>query len=167
MPTDPGVALDPADVALVRALQQDARQSNKELAAAIGLAPSSTHQRLKRLRARGVLRGTSPDIEPESVGIRLQAIIALRLEHHEREAVRAMWSQVTGLAEVRSAFYVGGDDDILLHVCVRDTAHLRDLVMDQLPALGAIGRMRTEIVFDHVQHDLPIYVDTDVPRRQR
>jgi DNA-binding Lrp family transcriptional regulator len=74
-----------------------------------------------------------------------------------------MWSKVTELPEVRAAFYVGGDDDILLHVCVRDTAHLRDLVMDELPALGAIGRMRTEIVFDHVEQDLPIYVDTSTP----
>ena len=44
--------LDDTDVALVRALQADARRSNKELAAQIGLAPSSTHQRLRRLRAR-------------------------------------------------------------------------------------------------------------------
>ncbi len=158
-------SLDATDVALVRALQQDARRSNKELAAAIGLAASSTHHRLRRLGERGVLRGARPDIDPAAVGIGLQAIVALRLQRHEREAVQGMWRRVTRLPEVRAAFYVGGDDDILLHVCVRDTAHLRDLVMDELPALGEIGRMRTEIVFDHVEQDLPIYVEADAPRR--
>ena len=150
--------LDDTDVALVRALQADARRSNKELAAQIGLAPSSTHQRLRRLRERGVWRGTQPQLDPDAVGIGLQAIIALRLTEHARDAVQAVWRDVTALPEVRTAFYVGGDDDILLHVCVRDTSHLHDLVMDELPALGAIGRMRTELVFDHLERDLPIYV---------
>jgi len=159
--------LDATDVSLVRALQVDARRSNKELAADIGLAPSSTHHRLRRLRERGVLRGTHPDLDPEAMGIGLQAIIVLRLQDHSRVAVQALWEAVADRPEVRSAFYVGGDDDILLHVCVRDTAHLRDLVMDELPALGPIGRLRTELVFDHVERPLPVYVDPEPSPRGR
>jgi DNA-binding Lrp family transcriptional regulator len=154
--------LDRIDIGLVRSLQNDARRSNKELAAEVGLAPSSTHGRLKRLAATGVLRGTSVAIDPAAIGIGLQAMVSLRLQNHERNSVALLWARIRELPEVTAAWYIGGDDDILLHVAVRDTAHLRDLVMDKLPGLSDVGRMRTELIFDHFERPLPIYADDEV-----
>lgn len=151
--------LDRIDIGLVRALQNDARRSNKELAAEVGLAPSSTHARLKRLAAIGVLRGAHAAIAPAALGIGLQAMIRIQLQNHDREATAALWARIRELPEVTAAWYIGGDDDILLNVAVRDTAHLRDLVMDELPSLGDVGRMRTELVFDHFERPLPIYAE--------
>jgi DNA-binding Lrp family transcriptional regulator len=57
------MVLDRIDFGILRLLQNDASLSNKEVAAAIGLAPSSAHERLKRLRQEGILRGFHADVD--------------------------------------------------------------------------------------------------------
>ena len=149
--------LDATDLAILRALQLDARRSNKELAAIVGLAPSSTHLRVKRLERDGALTSAHAVIPDEALGIGLQALIFVRLALHARASVRAFWTAVTQREEVVAAWYVSGDDDIVLHVAVRDNDQLRDLVLDHIPSMGEVGRLRTELVFDHVRKVPPMY----------
>ena len=149
--------LDAIDLTLLRELQRDARRSNKELAAAVGLAPSSTHVRLRRLEREGWLLGAHAVLSDAALGVGLQALIFVRLAKHEREAVRNFWESVVCREEVVSAWYVSGDDDIVLHVAVRDNHQLRDLVLDHIPRLGDVGRLRTELVFDHHRKLPPMY----------
>jgi len=68
------VSLDRTDFGILRLLQNNASLSNKEVAAAVGLAPSSAHERLKRLRDERVLRGTHADVDPRAMGIGLEAL---------------------------------------------------------------------------------------------
>ena len=67
-------ALDRIDFDILAALQNDGRLSNKELAAKVGLAPSSCLERVRALRESGVLRGFRAEVDPEALGIHLQAI---------------------------------------------------------------------------------------------
>lgn len=149
--------LDGVDLALLRALQRDARLSNKELAAEVGLAPSSTHVRVKRLVRDGWVTGAHATLSDAALGVGLQALIFVRLAQHDRPSVRAFWQSVVELEEVVAAWYVSGDDDIVLHVAVRDNDQLRDLVLDHIPRMGQVGRLRTELVFDHVRKVPPMY----------
>jgi len=149
--------LDRIDVALMEALQKDGRASNKELAGKVGLAPSTTHGRVRRLQSTGVVRGVHADIAPEALGIGLQALVFIRLRSHTREQVSDAWAQLSALPEVVAAWYVGGDDDIVLHVAVRDTHHLRDLALDGLSARADVDRIRTELIFQHHRSPPPLY----------
>lgn len=152
--------LDRIDIALIRALQKDGRASNKELAAEVGLAPSSTHARLKRLMDAGVVRGVHADVDPEALGVGLEALVFLRLATHARASVGGTWEELCALPEVRTAFYVGGDDDVVLHVAARDTRHLREMVLDRISQQPNIARIRTEIVFQQYRTaELPVFVD--------
>jgi DNA-binding Lrp family transcriptional regulator len=80
------IPLDRIDLAILVALQNDARMSNKELAAEIGLAPSSTLGRVRRLKDSGVLRGAHAEVDPAALGIGLQALMALRLRTNTRDS---------------------------------------------------------------------------------
>ena len=77
--------LDRIDCTILEALQNDARLSNKELAARVGLAPSSCLERVRRLREDGILRSAHFVVDPHALGIGLQAMIAIRLHKHDRE----------------------------------------------------------------------------------
>jgi DNA-binding Lrp family transcriptional regulator len=66
------MVLDRIDFGILRLLQNDASLSNKEVAAAIGLAPSRAHERLKRLRQEGILRGFHADVAPKALGVSTQ-----------------------------------------------------------------------------------------------
>lgn len=149
--------LDRIDIALVAALQKDGRASNKELAASVGLAPSTTHGRLRRLLEGGVVRGIHAEVDHEALGIGLEAMVFIRLRQHTREGVADAWEQLGALPEVIAAWYVGGDDDILLHVAARDTQHLRDVVLGGLGERADIERIRTELIFSQRRRPAPIY----------
>src|SRR5690625_2890704 len=74
------IKLDSVDVQIVRQLRKNARLSNKALAAAVGLAQSSCLERVRRLRMARVLTGYHAEVEPDALGIGLQALVAIRSE---------------------------------------------------------------------------------------
>lgn len=141
---------DRIDVAIVSALQADARLSNKELAARIGLAPSSCLERVKRLKAAGVLRGFHADVDPAALGIRMQALVFVRLARHARKHVQDFRRHALGLAETLGLYHVAGQHDFLVHVGVRDADHLRDLALDAFTTRREVARMETHLIFEHV-----------------
>ena len=73
------VELDRIDIELIRLLRKHARLSNKDLAEAVGVAPSTALERVRRLRETGVIRGFHAEFDPQALGIDLQAMVAVRL----------------------------------------------------------------------------------------
>lgn len=74
------VALDPSDRAILRTLIKDARTSYRDLAAAARLSPNATAERVRRLRALGVIEAFSTDINPSSLGLNLQVFVDVKLQ---------------------------------------------------------------------------------------
>lgn len=149
-------ALDRIDFAILVALQEDGRLSNKELAAEVGLAPSSCHARVRRLRAEGVLGTCRATVAPDALGIGLQAIVFVHLQNHDRAQVEGFRDHVLALPEVVGLTHVGGRHDFLVHVAVRDARHLRDLALDALTSRPEVATVETSVVFEHVQGTLPV-----------
>ncbi len=141
--------LDRIDSALVAALQNNARMSNKELAAKVHLAPSSCHGRVRRLVREGVLRGFHAEVAPEAVGIGLQALLFVRLGKHSRETVRDFQEHVSGLRQVLEVIHVAGAMDFVVRVAVPDAHALRDLVVDAMAAREEVAHIETSLIFGH------------------
>lgn len=147
--------LDRTDGAILRLLQKDARLSNKEIAAAVGLAPSSAHERLKRLRERGVLRGAHAEVDPRAFGIGIEALFMIELAKHQRGVVDRFMAEMADIPEVRAAFLVTGRHDVIAHVVARDMQHLKDLGLE-FTDRAAVARIETSIVFEsRRRHQLP------------
>ena len=152
--------LDRTDAAIVRHLQNNARLSNKELAAAVGVAPSTCLERVRRLSADGVLRGYHADVDPHAVGIGLQAMISIRLGQHSRALVEAFQSHALALPEVVQVYHITGANDFLIHVAVRDAEHLRDLTLTAFTERPEVVHIETALLFDHWRAPgLPLLVD--------
>ncbi len=147
------------DVGILRLLQNNARLSVKEIAAEVGLAPSSTHERIKRMRDGGVLRGTHVEVEPRALGIGLEALFMIELSQYDRSAVDAFMDAVVKMPEVRSAFLLSGRYDVVVHVAVRDTQHLKDLGLDHFTSWPSVNRIETSIIFDgRRRYELPMFL---------
>lgn len=145
------IDLDRIDFNILLLLQKDARHSNKELAAAVGLAPSSCLARVQRLREAGVLKGFHAEVDPESMGIGLQSLIAVQLQKHSRTMVKAFWKHVLGLPEVLAVYHVTGEYDFQIHVAVRDAHHLRDLALDAFTTRSEVSRIATSLIFESIR----------------
>src|ERR1700742_5074883 len=155
---DPNIDLDRIDIGILRALQNDARLSVKEIAAQVGLAASSTHERIQYLRDSGVIRGSHVDVNPKALGVGLEALFMIGLEKHKRGTVDKLMDDIVNVPEVRSAFLVTGRHDLVVHVVVRDTQHLKDLALDQFTNRPGVTRIETSIIFESRQrHELPVF----------
>jgi len=157
-PDAPRGPVDRTDARILAELQKNARLSNKELAARVDLAPSSCLERVRRLQQDGVLRGFHAEVDPAALGIRLQALIAVRLTRHSRDLVQKFRSHIDPLPEVVAVFHVAGENDFLLQVAVRDVDHLRNFALDALTGLTEVAHLETSLVFEHVPRwTLPDY----------
>lgn len=144
-------SLDRIDRQILAALQENARFTNKELAARVGLAESSCHERVKRLVAGGVLRGFHADVDPRALGTGLQALVAVRLVRHTRDTVTSFRQAMLNLNEAIAVFHVAGANDFLVHVAVRDSDALRDLILQAFTGRSEVAHVETSIIYEHVR----------------
>lgn len=141
--------MDELDTALVAALQADGRRSNRELAAQLGVAPSTSLERVRGLRARGVLTGVHATVEPAAVGRSVQALVTVRLRPQSRQVIHGFRDFVAALPETIQLFITTGPEDVLVHVAVPSTDALQDFVLDALTKRKEVAGIRTEVIFDH------------------
>jgi DNA-binding Lrp family transcriptional regulator len=141
--------MDELDSALVAALQADGRRSNRELAAQLGVAPSTTLERVRALRARGVLTGTHATVDPAAIGRPVQALVTVRLRPQSRQVIHGFRDFVATLPETIQLFVTTGPEDVLVHVAVPSTEALQNFVLDALTKRKEVAGVRTEVIFDH------------------
>jgi len=146
----PQHALDRTDHHIIRLLQQKARLSNKEIAAAAGVSASTCSDRTRRMERDGVLKGFHADVTPEALGIGVQAIVSVRLRRQNADEVDAFLGHMRPMLEVANVFHVSGANDFLVHICVRDTHQLRKGVVEACSAFPEIGHLESSLVFDHL-----------------
>jgi DNA-binding Lrp family transcriptional regulator len=142
---------DRTDVAILDALSKNARLSNKELAALVGLAPSSCLERVRRLMREGVLRGFHADIDAAALGLPLEAMVSVRLRQHTRENYLRFRDYCLTIPEAVAVYHMAGENDFLVHVRARDAQHLRDMAIDRFIARDEVGHIETWLVFEHMR----------------
>jgi DNA-binding Lrp family transcriptional regulator len=147
--------LDQIDLLLVRALQENARRSNKELAALAGIAQSTCSERIRSLVTRGVLTGFHAAVDQRLLGRPLEAIIAVRLRPQSHHVVDAFRAFVLSLPETLALFEVTGPNDCLLHVAVADMHDLRGFILDRLTQRPEVAEVQTSTVYQRTNKHVP------------
>jgi DNA-binding Lrp family transcriptional regulator len=102
--------LDELDTALLRELQRDARRTNRDLAAAVGVAPTTALDRTRSLRQRGVIRGALLDVDLAAIGRPVQALIAVRIRPPSRRNIEAFRDWAARLPDIVGVFVVSGSE---------------------------------------------------------
>lgn len=129
--------LDRTDLRILAVLQSEGRITNAELAERVNLSPSACLRRLQRLESEGVLTGYTAQVEPQAIGLGLQAFVRVQLAKHEAEAVERFAAQVNAWDEVVACYALTGDMDYLLHIYVTDLQDFSRFLLDRL--LNATG----------------------------
>jgi Lrp/AsnC family transcriptional regulator, leucine-responsive regulatory protein len=118
--------IDALDHAIIGELRSDARLSWRQLGQRVGLGPTATADRVRRLEQIGVLRGYHADVDLSALGMGLRAITELRLTadtpYDEFEAT------LRATPEVQLAFHVTGSLDYVLMLACPDVAALDRLL---------------------------------------
>src|SRR3954469_18404312 len=148
-------ALDKLDKAILRALQQNGRETYDVIGEQVGLSPSAVLRRVKRLEDSGVIDRYVALVKPEAVGLGLTAYLNVRLEKHteshKRNPMDLFRAAVVTWPEVVECAALTGDMDYLLRVVVRDMTHYRSFIMDTLLKHPSVQDCKTSFVLDRVK----------------
>jgi Lrp/AsnC family leucine-responsive transcriptional regulator len=141
--------IDDIDASILNILQSNARETQAEIARAVGLAPSAVLERVRKLEARGVIRGYSARIDPRAVDQGLLAFVAVRSE--ESPGHNEIAQELAACQEVLEVHHVAGDDCYLIKVRARDAEHLGLLLRTRLGRIAGVRSTRTTIVLETVK----------------
>src|SRR6266436_1605925 len=140
-PPAPTVEVDESDLALLRALARDARQSQRSLARTIEMSAPAVADRLARLERSGVIRGYRVDIDWAALGHPVVVYVAVTAGPGMdlSEIIKA----IRALPEAEAMSVVTGGLDLLVRLRVRDHAHLRELLLTKIFQINGVQRTET------------------------
>jgi Lrp/AsnC family leucine-responsive transcriptional regulator len=118
--------LDARDLAILTALQDDARATYADVGSKVGLSASTVHDRVRKLEQQGIIRGYRAVLDAEAIGLFVTALIAVTpLDPHQPDDLPA---RVRELPEVEDCYSVAGEANYVLKVRTRTTGDLEDLI---------------------------------------
>jgi Lrp/AsnC family transcriptional regulator, leucine-responsive regulatory protein len=150
------IAVDAIDLQILSHLQTNARNTQSDIAKAVGLAPSGVLERIRKLEARGAIAGYTAYIEPKILGLGMLAFVAVRTD--EVATDNRIAHEVAAIPEVLEVHHVAGDDCFLVKVRARDAEHLGQLLRTRIGRIAGVRSTRTTIVLETVKETsrLPI-----------
>jgi Lrp/AsnC family transcriptional regulator, leucine-responsive regulatory protein len=151
-PGDPhGAGLDRYDIAILRELQREARLSNTELAARIGLSAAPTWRRVKWLEQQGYITGYRAEIDRRKVGLGVLAFVRVDAERNNADATRALEAAIRKLPEVVACHYISGAGTFELQVVCTDLDAYSRWSMDTLFKLPNVKDLHTSFSLGEVK----------------
>lgn len=132
--------LDEVDCKILAMLQENARASLKDMAAAVSMSPTAVGTRIDRMLEEGVLEGFTTKLNPESMGHYIKAFINLEVSPDQKEEFYPYIDSVLNVVECNC---VTGDYSMLIEVRFKTTADLDHFVGE----LQRFGKTKTQIVF--------------------
>ena len=124
---------------ILAAIQRDARLSLKALADEAGLSLPATSERLKKLEDAGIIDGYRAQVNPESIGYDVLAVIGITTPQPDKAR---LIEQLARMPEVLECLHVTGQDSFLLRVVTQNIRHLERFVGQ----INHYGETRTSIV---------------------
>ena len=112
------VRLDAVDRKLLSALQKDASQSLDEIARTIGASKTPVWNRIKKLRAAGVIKRTTVELDAEALGFEACFFVLIRTSEHEADWQNKFLMALKNRPEVLEAHRLAGEIDYILKVVV-------------------------------------------------
>ena len=150
--------LDYKDKHLLEELQKNSRITNAELAKRIGLSPSSTLERVKKLEISGFIDKYIAILNPRKAGYSCFTFVEVKLARHGETPVEDFISSIAHIPEVLECHHITGEADFLLKVATKDIPAYEELILHQLSALTNVQTMKTSVVLSTFKNETKLMV---------
>ena len=148
--------LDPTDLKLLVALQRDSTLTVQDLGTALNMSPSQAGRRRQRLESDGIIAGYRAQLNPEKVGLRVEAFIRIVMATHTAQNAQDFVRMTRTRPDIVGAWTMTGEADYLLRVYCADLSALNQLVQQVLLPHPAVSRVQSQIVMERVKPDAPL-----------
>lgn len=147
--------IDNLDRKILSILSGNARMPFKDVAAKCGVSRAAVHQRVQRLIEKGVITGSSFEVNPKSVGYSTCTYVGLNLERGSmyKEVVK----QIVGIPEIVECHFTTGPYTMLLKLYARDNEQLMQLLNGRLQQIPGVVSTETLISLEQsIKRAIPI-----------
>lgn len=150
--------LDKQDIAILRALQQDASVSSTELAERVGLSQSPCWRRVNQLEEAGVIQGRVARLARKKLGLDVLVVVNVKLASHGWQSLPKFKQRVVSFPEVLQCFLVIGDIDFILLVATRTVEEYNSFVQGKLAQIQGVQSIDSRIVIEETKNttELPL-----------
>ncbi len=132
-------------------LQADARLTNAQLAALVGVSPSSCWRRIKSLEDIGLIKGYGAVLDRVVAGFGFSAIIHVSLSRQAENTVQEFVSAISERSEVLDCYATTGDSDYHLRVVAKDIGDYNSFLDDFLFKLPGIANVKSNIILKDIK----------------
>jgi Lrp/AsnC family leucine-responsive transcriptional regulator len=132
------------DARILEILQRDGRRPYADLGAEVGMSGPSAHERVKKLEARGVIRGYEANVDPAAVGLGVLAFSWIT--QAPGTAATDLTEDLAAIPEIEECHHITGEADYLIKVRARDT-HDLERILRQVQETRYVFTTETDVVF--------------------
>jgi Lrp/AsnC family leucine-responsive transcriptional regulator len=137
---------------LLRYLQEDSKQTNKELSSKLNLSVTAVYERIKKLERNGVIKKYVALLEKKHLDFGFMVFCHVKLSQHTETNIANFEAEVSQLDEVLECFHVSGEFDYLLKVVVKDMDAFRLFMINKLTSLKHIGSTQSSFTISEVKN---------------
>lgn len=142
---------DDTDRRILRALRQDGRITNAELAERVGLSPSPCLRRVRRLEEAGIIQGYNVRIDPAVEGWTMAALVMVRLSRQHQDEILMFEEAVRGWDDVTECYLVTGSPDYVLKVMSRGLADYERFIKEKIARLKCVASIETSFIMNSIK----------------
>lgn len=147
--------IDATDIAILEALQANARIPMADMAALLGVAPSTCQRRLARLEDGGVIEGYTAHLDEEKLGYDGSVLVHITLNAQSEAALNAFEAAVVAIPEVVECHLMAGESDYLMRLVVRDMRDFERIHKLHLSRLPHVSRLQSNMALRRIVRKPP------------
>ncbi|HCY98359.1 Lrp/AsnC family transcriptional regulator [uncultured Polaribacter sp.] len=150
--------LDTTDKKLINLLQQDGKQTTKQLSLQLNLSVTAVYERVKKLENKKVIDKYVAIINKNKIEKSFLVFCHLKLIQHAKEYVTTFEREILKLEEVSECFHVSGDYDYILKIYVKDMEAYRNFMLTKLTTIKYIGSTHSTFAIEEVKNTTAIHL---------
>ncbi|WP_336690043.1 MULTISPECIES: Lrp/AsnC family transcriptional regulator [unclassified Chryseobacterium] len=150
------MSFDDTDKKLLLFLQEDSKQTTKELSHKLGLSVTAVYERIRKLENTGVILKYVAILDRHKIQRNFIVLCHIKLAQHKKEYVLQFEKEVMNLEEVTECFHVSGDYDYILKIGVKDMEDYRNFMLTKLTTLQHIASTHSSFMISEVKNTTAI-----------
>lgn len=143
--TDHPVSLSETDVTILRAIQEDASLTARELAERLGMSPSTLWRRVNELEQVGAIEGRVALLNPDKVGLPVCVFVFINMVNHDKQTLAEFVRFVKGTASIMECFAVTGAHDYTLIVRASSVGAFEQILMEEILPHASVASASSQI----------------------
>ncbi|UAM98341.1 Lrp/AsnC family transcriptional regulator [Polaribacter litorisediminis] len=144
--------LDKIDKKLINLLQNNSKQTTKQLSLQLNLSVTAIYERIKKLENNKIIEKYVVIANKKKIEKSFLVFCHVKLVQHSKEYVTVFEREILKLEEVSECFHVSGDYDYILKIYVKNMEEYRQFMVTKLTAIKYIGSTQSTFAIEEVKN---------------